>query len=55
MLSFYIEITTPDSLECKDSKYCYQPAGYMDTGDLEIITDSREFCILSVKVQLLHT
>ena len=45
MLSFYIEITTPDSLECRDSKYCHQPAGHMDT----IITDSRELCILSVK------
>ena len=26
---------------CKDSKYCYQPAGHIVTGDLKIITDSR--------------
>ena len=35
------ETTIPDSLECKESKYCYQPAGHIITGDLKCITDSR--------------
>ena len=36
-----IETTIPDSRGCKDSKYCYQPAGHAVSGDLKIITDSR--------------
>ena len=36
-----IENSTPDSCACKDSKYCYQPAGHIVTGDLKIITYSR--------------
>ena len=37
---FDIETTIRDSLDCKDSRYCYQPAGYIVTGILKIITDS---------------
>ena len=36
-----IENSIPDSCDCKDSKYCYQPAGHIVTGDLTIITVSR--------------
>ena len=36
-----IETTISDSLDCKDSKYCYQPAGHIVTGDLKIINGSR--------------
>ena len=36
-----IENSIPDSQDCIDSKYCYQPAGHIVTGDLKIITDSR--------------
>ena len=35
-----IENSIPDSCDCKDSKYCYQPVGHIVTGDLKIITDS---------------
>ena len=35
-----IDNSIPDSWDCKDSKYCYQPAGHLVTGDLKIITDS---------------
>ena len=28
-----IENSIPDSWDCKDSKYCYQPAGHIVTGD----------------------
>ena len=41
-----IENSTPDSLDCKDSKYCYQPAGHIVTGDLKIIIDSRTLSII---------
>ena len=41
-----IETTIPDSWECKESKYCYQPAGHFITGDLKIITDSRIWTII---------
>ena len=34
-----IETTIPDSSDCKDLKYCYQPVGHIVTGDLKIITD----------------
>ena len=36
-----IKNSIPDSSDCKDSKYCYQPTGHIVTGDLKIITDSR--------------
>ena len=36
-----IETSSPDSWYCKDSKFCYQPAGPIVTGNLKIITDSR--------------
>ena len=36
-----IENSISDSCDCKDSKYCYQPAGHIVTGDLKVITDSR--------------
>ena len=35
-----IETNSPDSWECKDSKFCYQPAGHIITGNLKIISDS---------------
>ena len=38
---FDIENSIPDSRDCKDSKYCYQPAGHIVTGHLKTITDSR--------------
>ena len=31
------ETTITDSLECKESKYCYQPAGHIITGDLKVL------------------
>ena len=36
-----IETTIPDSLECKESQYCYRPAGHKITGDIKVITDSK--------------
>ena len=36
-----IATTIPDSLEFKESKYCYRPAGHKITGDLKVITDSK--------------
>ena len=36
-----IENSISDSYHCKDSKYCYQPAGHAVTGNLKVITDSR--------------
>ena len=36
-----IETSSPDSWECKDSKFCYQPAGHITSGNLKIISDSR--------------
>ena len=41
-----IENYIPDSLDCKDSKYCYKPAGNIVTGDLIIITESRIWSII---------
>ena len=32
-----IETSFPDSWECKDSKFCYQPACHIITGNLKII------------------
>ena len=34
-------------LDCKDSKFCYQPAGHIVTGNLKIITDSRIRSVIS--------
>ena len=34
-----IETSSPDT--CKDSKFCYQPAGHIVTGYFKIITDLR--------------
>ena len=39
-----IETSSPDSWDCKNSKFCYQPAGHIVTGNLKIITDSRIRC-----------
>ena len=36
-----IETSSPDSWQCNDSKFCYQPAGHIITGNLKIISDSR--------------
>ena len=36
-----IDANTPDSRNCKESKYSYPPAGHVITGDLKIISDSR--------------
>ena len=36
-----IETTIPDFLVCKESKYCYQPAGHINTEDLKNFTDPR--------------
>ena len=36
-----IETCTPDTCNCKDSKYVYRAAGHVITGNLEIISDSR--------------
>ena len=41
-----IENSIPDSCDCKDSKYCYQPACHIVTGDLKIITKSRVWSII---------
>ena len=42
-----IETSSPDSSECKESKFCYQPAGHIITGNLKIISDSRIRSIIS--------
>ena len=42
-----IETNSPDSWDCKDSKFCYQPAGHIVTGNLKIITDSRIRSVIS--------
>ena len=36
-----IDTKTPDSRDCKNSKFCYEPAGHIITGNLKIISDSR--------------
>ena len=36
-----IDANTPDSLECKDSKFIYPSAGHVVTGNLKIIPDFR--------------
>ena len=35
-----IETSSPNSWDCKDSKFCYQPEGHIVSGNLKIITDS---------------
>ena len=42
-----IDTKTPDSLDCKNSKFCYEPAGHIITGHLKIISDSRIRSIIS--------
>ena len=42
-----IETSSPDSWDCNDSKFCYQPAGHIVTGNLKIITDSRIRSVIS--------
>ena len=42
-----IDSKIPDSCDCKNSKFCYQPAGHVITGDLKIISDSRIRSIIS--------
>ena len=42
-----IDTKTPDSLDCKNSKFCYEPAGHIITGNLKIISDSRICSIIS--------
>ena len=37
----HIETSSPNSGDCKDSKFCYQPAGHIVTGYLNIIIDLR--------------
>ena len=39
-----IETSSPDSWDCKDSKFCYQPVG---TGNLKIITDPQIRFVIS--------
>ena len=46
VIELYIENSIPDSWNCKDSKYCYQPAGLIVTGYVKIITDSRIWSII---------
>ena len=36
-----VKTVTPDSWDCNDSKYVYQAAGLVITGNLKIISDSR--------------
>ena len=38
---------TPDSRDCKDSKYSYPAVGHVITGNLKIISDSRIRSIIS--------
>ena len=42
-----LETSSPDSWDCKDSKFCYQPAGHVVAGGLKIITDSRVRSVVS--------
>ena len=41
------ETSSPDSSDFKDSKFCYQPAGHIVTGNLKIITYSRIRAVIS--------
>ena len=49
---FDIETSSPDSWECKDSKFCYHPAGHIITGNLKIISDTKICSIISNKDSL---
>ena len=42
-----IETSSPDSWECKESQFCYQPAGHIIIRNLKIISDSRICSIIS--------
>ena len=42
-----IDTKTPDSLNCINSKFCYEPAGHIITGNLTIISDPRIRSIIS--------
>ena len=42
-----IETSSSDSWDCKDSKFCYQPAAHIVIGNLKIITDSRIRSVIS--------
>ena len=42
-----IETSSPDSWDCKDSKFCHQTVGHIVTGNLTIITDSRIRSVIS--------
>ena len=41
------DANTPDSWECKDSKFIFPSAGHVVTGNLKIIPDSRSCDIVS--------
>ena len=43
----HIDDNTPDSCECATSKYCYNPAGHIITGNFDIIKDKRLRTLLS--------
>ena len=38
----YTETSSTEFWDCKDSTFCYQPAGHIGTGELKIITDSQK-------------
>ena len=38
---FEVESNTPSSCNCSDSKYCYQPAGHIITGNFDLIHDQQ--------------
>ena len=42
-----IDANTPDSLQCKDSKFIYPSAGHVVTGNLNIYSDFRNRNIVS--------
>ena len=42
-----IDTKAPDSCDCKNSKFCYEPAGHFMIGNLKIISDSRICSIIS--------
>ena len=42
-----IDTKTSDSLDCKNSKFCFEPAGLIITGNLKIISDLRIRSIIS--------
>ena len=43
----YTETSSTEFWDCKDSTFCYQPAGHIGTGELKIITDSQIRSIIS--------